>query len=86
MNGHSDGGRGGYGGDSRRNDYEDRSASRGGGGGYGAGGGFTGSNREPVRPREDRDRGYSRGREDDHDRKRPYDGGGYEDPRKLRRY
>ncbi|KAL9095548.1 MAG: hypothetical protein Q9163_006503, partial [Psora crenata] len=76
------GGSGGYG----------AGGGAGGGGGGGGGGGFTGSNREPVRPRDggygdrDRDRGFSRGRDDDQDRKRPYDGGGYEDPRKLRRY
>lgn len=79
VNGYNDGPRGGQG-EYRRNDHEDRGSHR-------AGGGFTGSNREPIRPRDDRDRGYGgRGREDDYDRKRPYDGAGYEDPRKLRRY
>ena len=94
---HTDGpgGRGGYGGDPRRNDYDDRSSYRGGGGGYGGdgrSGGITGSNREPVRPRDggfgdrgygdrDRDRGY--GHRDD-SRKRPHDGDGYDDPRKRR--
>jgi len=88
------GGRGGYGGEPRRNDFDDRSSYRGGGGGYGdRAGGITGSN--PVRPREsggygdrgygdrDRDRGYG-GRDDS--RKRQHDGDGYEDPRKQRRY
>ncbi|KAG8530376.1 uncharacterized protein KY384_004878 [Bacidia gigantensis] len=37
---------------------------------------------EVIENLDDRDRG----RHDDNDRKRPYDGGGYEDPRKLRRY
>ncbi|KAL2053096.1 hypothetical protein ABVK25_006733 [Lepraria finkii] len=94
---HTDGpgGRGGYGSDPRRNDYDDRSSSRGGGGGYGGdgrSGGITGSNREPVRPRDggfgdrgygdrDRDRGY--GHRDD-GRKRPHDDDGYDDPRKRR--
>lgn len=90
------GGRGGYGGESRRNDFDDRSFYRGGGGGYGdRSGGITGSNREPVRPREsggygdrgygdrDRDRGY--GGPDD-SRKRQHEGDVYEDPRKIRRY
>ncbi|KAL8721370.1 MAG: hypothetical protein Q9181_007721 [Wetmoreana brouardii] len=87
-------GRGGYG-DPRRS-YDDRSSYRGGGGGGGYGdsrsGGFTGSNREPVRPREpgaygDRDRYGSRPREDDYgSRKRYHEGDAYEDPRKLRRY
>lgn len=64
---------------------------------------MTGSNMEPVRPREgrdggyrdrdrdrdshrDRDRDYDRPPRDDDNRKRGYEGGGYEDPRKLRRY
>lgn len=88
-----------YGTEPRRNDYDDRSSYRGGGGGGGGygdrAGGITGSNREPVRPREsggygdrgygdrDRDRGYG-GRDDS--RKRQHDGDGYEDPRKQRRY
>ncbi|KAL8870663.1 MAG: hypothetical protein Q9174_003345 [Haloplaca sp. 1 TL-2023] len=89
--------RGGYG-DSRR-PYDDRSSYRGGGGGGGyppAGDsrseGFTGSNREPVRPREaggygDRDRYGSRPREDDFgSRKRYHEGDGYDDPRTKRRY
>jgi U1 small nuclear ribonucleoprotein len=94
MNGsapHMDGpgGRGGYGGEPRRNDYDDRSSYRGGGGG----GGITGSNREPVRPRDaggygdrgygdrDRDRGY--GQRDD-SRKRPHESDGYDNPRKRK--
>ena len=90
----SPGGRGGYGGDSRRSDYDDRSSYRGGGGSYGGdrAGGITGSNREPVRPRDggygdrgygdrDRDRGY--GHRDD-SRKRAHDSEGYDDPRKRR--
>lgn len=87
------GGRGGYSGEPRRNDFEDRSSYRGGGGGSGYGdraGGFTGSNREPVRPRDgggygdrDRDRGYG-GRDDS--RKRQHDEDSYDDPRKQRRY
>ena len=88
-----DGPRGGYGGggEPRRNDFDDRSSYRGGGSsGYGDGrsGGITGSNREPVRPRDgggygdrDRDRSYGGGRDD---RKRQYDGDGYDDPRKRR--
>lgn len=68
-------------------------------GGRSSGGGVTGSNAEPIRPRvggsgygdrdrdRDRDRGgYGRSRDDDHDRKRSYEGQNYEDPRKLRRY
>lgn len=68
---------------------------------------MTGSNMEPVRPREadsrdggyrDRDRNRDRDRErggydrdhdrprDDDSRKRGYEGGGHEDPRKIRRY
>lgn len=75
--------RGGY--DRGRNDYDDKRG--GGGGGYSdRSGGFTGSNREPVRPRDggygDRDRGQGR----DDNRKRAYEGDSYEDPRKLRRY
>ncbi|KAL6866887.1 hypothetical protein J3F83DRAFT_715182 [Trichoderma novae-zelandiae] len=47
----------------------------------------TGSNMEPIGRREGgyRDRDYDRPRDDD-SRKRGYEGGGYEDPRKLRRY
>ena len=82
--------RGGYG-EPRRNDFDDRSSHRGGGG-YGDRPGFTGSNREPVRPRDggygdrgfgdrDRDRGYG-GRDDS--RKRQHDSDGYDDPRKRR--
>ncbi|RDW88587.1 hypothetical protein BP6252_00619 [Coleophoma cylindrospora] len=81
--------------------YDDRNGGYRGGGdrGYGDrnGGGRSGSgsNMEPVRPREgrdgggyrdrDRDGGYDR-RDDDAPRKRPYESSGYEDPRKLRRY
>lgn len=82
------GSRGGYGGEPRRNDFDDRSSHRGGGGGYGdRSGSITGSNREPVRPRDggygdrDRDRGY--GSRDD-SRKRQHDSDGYDDPRKRR--
>ncbi|KAH6694042.1 U1 small nuclear ribonucleoprotein of 70kDa MW N terminal-domain-containing protein [Plectosphaerella plurivora] len=64
------------------------------------GGRRTGSNMEPVRPRgeggyrDDRGRDRERDRDhrdfdrprDDDSRKRGYEGGGYEDPRKLRRY
>lgn len=77
--------------------YDDRHGGGGGGGG-GYGGSRhdreprrSGSNMEPIRPREnggyrgsDRDRDYDRPRDDD-SRKRGYEGG-YEDPRKLRRY
>ncbi|KAK5989985.1 U1 small nuclear ribonucleoprotein [Cladobotryum mycophilum] len=47
----------------------------------------TGSNMEPIGRREGgyRDRDYDRPRDDD-SRKRGYEGAGYEDPRKLRRY
>ena len=91
---------GGYG-DRRGDSFDDRSYRGGGGGGGGGGrydrdargGGFTGSNREPVRPREggyaDRDRprdgGYG-GRRDEFDggRKRHHESEGYDDPRKRR--
>ncbi|KAK4650479.1 hypothetical protein QC762_707800 [Podospora pseudocomata] len=82
---------GGYGGrDGGSRSYDDRS-----------GGGFrdrnprqSGSNMEPVRPRGDHGgynggsggRDYDRPRDHDESRKRAYEGGGYEDPRKLRRY
>lgn len=85
------GGGGGYGGrDGGSRSYDDRS-----------GGGFrdrnprqSGSNMEPVRPRGDHGgynggsggRDYDRPRDHDESRKRAYEGGGYEDPRKLRRY
>ncbi|KAI9733178.1 MAG: hypothetical protein M1818_007296 [Claussenomyces sp. TS43310] len=96
---------GGY--DSRvSRSYDDRSGGgyRGSSGrGYGDRGGDyragSGSNMEPVRPREiggyrdrdgPRDGGYGRPRDDDAPRKRHYDdvgtGGYQEDPRKLRRY
>ncbi|KAL8951722.1 MAG: hypothetical protein Q9222_002335 [Ikaeria aurantiellina] len=88
--------RGGYG-DPRRS-FDDRSSYRGGGGGGypdrgdSRSGGFTGSNREPVRQREsggygDRDRLSGRPRDDDYgSRKRYHDGDGYDDPRSKRRY
>ncbi|EHL00561.1 putative U1 small nuclear ribonucleoprotein 70 kDa like protein [Glarea lozoyensis 74030] len=99
--------RGGYGG-SGSPERNGNSAPAGGNGGYRGGGGRSyndrdsirgsGSNMEPVRPREggrdgggyrdrDRDGGYGgRPREDD-SRKRQYESNGYEeDPRKLRRY
>ncbi|KAE8451572.1 hypothetical protein EG329_003645 [Mollisiaceae sp. DMI_Dod_QoI] len=81
--------------------YEDRNGGyRGGSRGYGdrdAPRGGSGSNMEPVRPRDggfrDRDRGdrdgggYGGRPRDDDSRKRGYEGSGYEeDPRKLRRY
>ncbi|KAL2133882.1 hypothetical protein VTI74DRAFT_1498 [Chaetomium olivicolor] len=84
-------GGGGYGrdGGSSRS-YDDRS---GGGGGYrDRNPRQSGSNMEPIRPRGGENGGYHGGSRDydrprDHDdsRKRGYDGG-YEDPRKLRRY
>lgn len=99
------GARGGYGDPRRNGSYDDRSSYRGSAsGGYGdrgdsRSGGITGSNREPVRPREsggysdrdrgsgDRDRYGSRGREDEYgSRKRHHEGDGYEDPRSKRRY
>ncbi|KAI9667492.1 MAG: hypothetical protein M1821_000308 [Bathelium mastoideum] len=56
-------------------------------------GGFSGSNREPIRPREgggyrdwDREGGYGGGGRDDFQRKRPHDNDGYDDPRSKRRY
>ncbi|KAL6925100.1 hypothetical protein FSHL1_002349 [Fusarium sambucinum] len=87
-----DRGPGGY--DSRGGgrSYDDRQ-----GGGHRDGGRFggdrenrrTGSNNEPIGRREggyrERDRDFDRPRDDDGGRKRGYDGG-YEDPRKLRRY
>ena len=85
--------RGGYG-DPRRS-FDDRSSHRSGSGSAypdSRSGGFSGSNREPVRPREpggygDRDRYGSRPRDDDYgSRKRHYEGDGYEDPRSKRRY
>ncbi|KAH8801608.1 U1 small nuclear ribonucleoprotein [Xylogone sp. PMI_703] len=72
--------------------YDDRSGGYRGGDRYGDRGpprSGSGSNMEPVRPRDsgyrDRDGEYVRPREDD-TRKRGYEGSGYEDPRKLRRY
>lgn len=98
----------GYGDPRRSGSYDDRSSSYRGGSSRGIGdragdsrsGGITGSNREPVRPREgggygdrergggDRDRGYSsHGRDDDYSsRKRYHDGDGYDDSRNKRRY
>ncbi|KAI0123888.1 U1 small nuclear ribonucleoprotein of 70kDa MW N terminal-domain-containing protein [Xylariales sp. AK1849] len=63
----------------------DRDRRGGGGGGGGAGPGGSNANYEPVRGGRDRD--FDRPREDDRsfDRKRGFEGG-YEDPRKLRRY
>lgn len=97
---------GGYGDPRRSGSHDDRSSYRGSSSrgygdraGDGRSGGITGSNREPVRPRDgggygerdrggDRDRGYnSRGRDDEYgSRKRHHDGDGYDDPRKQRRY
>ncbi|KAG4426294.1 hypothetical protein IFR04_000477 [Cadophora malorum] len=101
--------RGGYGGSPDRNGFPDRNGGSGGGysrggDGYSRGGDSrssyggprpSGSNNEPVRPRDGprdgprdyRDSGYDRPREDD-SRKRQYESNGYEDrdPRKLRRY
>ncbi|KAI0002743.1 U1 small nuclear ribonucleoprotein of 70kDa MW N terminal-domain-containing protein [Xylariaceae sp. FL0662B] len=90
------GGRGGYGGDRDRHGsgggYDSRNSSRSyddRSGGYRDGGRFgdrdrrSGANFEPVRGgREYRDHDRSK---DDDSRKRGYEGG-YEDPRKLRRY
>ncbi|KAI0199598.1 U1 small nuclear ribonucleoprotein of 70kDa MW N terminal-domain-containing protein [Astrocystis sublimbata] len=78
-------GGGGYSGRSGPRSYDDRSGgppsrydrdSRAGG---------TGANFEPVRDRRDQYRDNDRGGRDDDNRKRGYEGG-YEDPRKLRRY
>ncbi|KAI9703160.1 MAG: hypothetical protein M1836_007725 [Candelina mexicana] len=90
---------GGYGDSRGGRSYDDsRSSYRGGSGSYGDRGGDprfasgSGSNREPVRPRDgasrDRDGGYSsRPRDDDYSsRKRYHDGDGYDDPRSKRRY
>ncbi|KAL7959806.1 U1 small nuclear ribonucleoprotein of 70kDa MW N terminal domain-containing protein [Trichoderma compactum] len=91
--GHRDGG-GRYG-DRDRGDRGDRGGDRergdrgGDRGDRDREGRRTGSNMEPIGRREggyrDRDRDYDRPRDDD-SRKRGYEGGGYEDPRKLRRY
>lgn len=96
RDGHRDGPRGGGGGGYGRDgggsrSYDDRSG----------GGGFrdrnprqSGSNMEPIRPRGGGENGgyggsggrdYDRPRDHDDSRKRGFDGG-YEDPRKLRRY
>ncbi|KAL9119108.1 MAG: hypothetical protein Q9187_004337 [Circinaria calcarea] len=97
---------GGYSDPRRNGSYDDRSSYRGGSSSRGYGdrgdgrsGSITGSNREPVRPRDggygdrdrgggDRDRGYSsRGRDDDYgSRKRYHESDGYDDPRSKRRY
>ncbi|RYP77295.1 hypothetical protein DL769_003444 [Monosporascus sp. CRB-8-3] len=88
---------GGYGGDRDRygsgsgydsrgggRSYDDRSGGRDGGR-FGDRDRRSGANFEPVRDRGSREyRDYDRSREDD-SRKRGYEGG-YEDPRKLRRY
>ncbi|RYP72407.1 hypothetical protein DL771_004202 [Monosporascus sp. 5C6A] len=64
--------------------YDDRSGGRDGGR-FGDRDRRSGANFEPVRDRGSREyRDYDRSREDDN-RKRGYEGG-YEDPRKLRRY
>ncbi|KAF4339585.1 U1 small nuclear ribonucleo [Fusarium beomiforme] len=88
-----DRGPGGYDPRSGGRSYDDRH-----GGGHRDGGRYggerenrrTGSNMEPIGGRREggyreRDRDYDRPRDDDGGRKRGYDGG-YEDPRKLRRY
>lgn len=78
--------RGGGGYDSRGSgrSYDDRSGGRDGGR-FGDRDRRSGANNEPVRDRGSREyRDYDRSREDD-SRKRGYEGG-YEDPRKLRRY
>lgn len=94
---------GGYGDPRRNGSYDDRSSYRGGSSsrGYGdrpdpRGGSITGSNREPVRPRDggygdrerERERSYSsRGIEEDYgNRKRYHEGDGYDDSRSKRRY
>ncbi|KAL2143871.1 hypothetical protein VTI28DRAFT_9940 [Corynascus sepedonium] len=84
-------GGGGYGRDGGSRSYDDRS----GGGGYrDRNPRQTGSNMEPIRPRGGGENGgyygssgrdYDRPRDYDDSRKRGYEGG-YEDPRKLRRY
>ncbi|TAQ84620.1 hypothetical protein B7494_g7051 [Chlorociboria aeruginascens] len=76
--------------------YEDRnggyrgSSNRGYGDRGGDGRAGSGSNMEPVRPRDgyrDRDGGYGGRSREDEPRKRPYESNGYEeDPRKIRRY
>ncbi|KAL2017677.1 hypothetical protein VTK56DRAFT_1837 [Thermocarpiscus australiensis] len=93
---------GGYGGrDSRRDGPGGGGYGRDGGGSRSfddrSGGGYrdrnprqSGSNMEPIRPRGENggyysSRDYDRPREHDDSRKRGYEGG-YEDPRKLRRY
>ncbi|KAK4123082.1 hypothetical protein N657DRAFT_681228 [Parathielavia appendiculata] len=87
-------GGGGYGRDGSSRSYDDRS----GGGGYrDRNPRQSGSNMEPIRPRGENGgyhggdsrgsaRDYDRPRDHDDSRKRGYEGGGYEDPRKLRRY
>ncbi|KAK2074354.1 hypothetical protein P8C59_008568 [Phyllachora maydis] len=87
---------GGYGRDGSNGRSHDGGSSRGyddrsGGGGYrdNRNPRQSGSNMEPVQPR--RNEGHSGGREhdrprDDDSRKRGYEGSGYDDPRKLRRY
>ncbi|KAH6624568.1 U1 small nuclear ribonucleoprotein of 70kDa MW N terminal-domain-containing protein [Chaetomium sp. MPI-SDFR-AT-0129] len=68
------GGGGGFGGD------------RGGGGGGGGAGAGGGENGGYYGNGSGGGRDYDRPRDHDDSRKRGYDGGGYEDPRKLRRY
>ncbi|EGX97017.1 U1 small nuclear ribonucleoprotein [Cordyceps militaris CM01] len=77
--------------DRDHHDRGDRPPRDGGRFGDRDGGRRTGSNNEPIRPREGggyrerENRDFDRPRDDDN-RKRGYDGGGYEDPRKIRRY
>ncbi|KAI4271125.1 MAG: hypothetical protein LQ337_006231 [Flavoplaca oasis] len=59
--------------------------------GDGRSGAFTGSNRDPIRPREfggygDRDQGGRRREDDYSSRKRYHESDGYDDPRSKRRY
>ncbi|KAM7192696.1 putative u1 small nuclear ribonucleoprotein [Naviculisporaceae sp. PSN 640] len=95
RDGRRDGPSGGYGREGGGRPYEDR---HNGGGYRDRNPRQSGSNMEPIRPREPREsresrdggsygsgRDYDRPARDD-TRKRGYDGGGYEDPRKLRRY
>ena len=92
---------GGYGDSRGGRSYDDRNSSFRGSRGFGDRGGdprgASGSNREPVRPREDRgygdrDRDRERGgyggryRDEDSGRKRHHDEDGYDDHRSKRRY
>ena len=86
---------GGYA-DRRAGSYDDRSSRPGyADRGDSRSGGFTGSNREPVRPRDgggygggerDRDRYSSRGRDEEPSRKRHQEFDGYDDRRSRQRY